>query len=336
LNWQPVRAIRLRASWAQGFRAPTIGELEGDRSRFDSTIDDPCSRNSAQAQNYLNDTTVRANCTLQGVPAGGGFTAPSDQLSVVTSGNPLLKPETSESWVVGGVVSPIRGFTTELNWYNIKIKNAIQAQGAPTLYRCVYTNDPLACSNISRSFGTGDVTQIRATLQNIALIRTSGIDLNLAYRRSFNGLGNFGLSWNNTFLHSFNVTIPTSGASIVEHRAGVETGSPSQGYPKWKSIGILDWDGFGFGATLTGRYVSGLKEILNNNSPLKSRFYTDAQLRWSPKLDFILHDIQLAVGVNNLFNVKAPGCVSCDTNNFDPTTYDTPGRYYYARIGVKY
>ena len=336
LNWQPIRAIRFRASWAQGFRAPTIGELEGDRSRFDSTIDDPCSRKSAQAQNYLNDATVRANCTLQGVPAGGATTAPSDQLSVVTSGNPLLQPETSESWVFGGVVNPIRGFTAELNWYNIKVKSAIQAQGAPTLYRCVYTNDPLACSNISRSFGTGDVTQIRATLQNIAAIRTSGIDLNIAYRRPLAGMGDIGLTWNNTFLHSFNVTIPTSGANIVEHRAGQELGSPSQGYPRWKSIGVLDWNGFGFGATLTGRYVSKLKEILNNESPLKSRFYTDAQLRWKPSFNFFtLNDVELAVGVNNLFNVKTPGCVSCDTNNMDPTTYDSPGRYYYARLSLK-
>ena len=39
--------------------------------------------------------------------------------------------------------------------------------------------------------------------------------------------------------------------------------------------------------------------------------------------------------MNNLFNIHTPGCVSCDINNFDPTIYDTPGRYYYARIGVK-
>ena len=334
-NWQPVQAIRLRASWAEGFRAPTIGELEGDRSRFDSQIDDPCSRNSAQAVNYLNDVTVRANCTAQGVPAGGALTAPNDQLSVVTRGNPLLKPETSQSWVIGGVVNPIRGFTAELNWYDIKIKSAIQAQGAPTLYRCVYTNDPLACSNISRSFGTGDVTQIQATLQNIAGIRTNGIDLNVAYRTRLAGFGDVGLTWNNTFLHKFDVTIPTSGGNIVEHRAGVEMGSPSQGYPRWKSIGVLDWSGFGFGATLTGRYVSKLREILNNDSPLKSRFYTDAQLRWAPRFDLFGYGPELAVGVNNLFNVKTPGCVSCDTNNMDPTTYDTPGRYYYARLSVR-
>jgi len=42
-----------------------------------------------------------------------------------------------------------------------------------------------------------------------------------------------------------------------------------------------------------------------------------------------------ALGVNNLFNVKAPGCISCDLNNFDPTAYDLPGRYYYVRASFK-
>ena len=42
-----------------------------------------------------------------------------------------------------------------------------------------------------------------------------------------------------------------------------------------------------------------------------------------------------AVGVNNIFKTKAPGCVTCDINNFDPTVYDVPGRYYYARVSVK-
>jgi iron complex outermembrane receptor protein len=337
LNWKPVEAVRFRASWAEGFRAPTIGELEGAPSRFDSAIDDPCSVQSLQAHRFNNDATVHANCLAQGVPAAGAQTAPTDQLSVVTSGNPLLKPETSTSWVVGGVVNPIRGFTAELNWYNIKIKGAIQAVSATTtLFRCVFDNDPLSCSNVTRSIGTGNVTRINAVLQNIAAIQTDGIDVNLAYRRPLPGMGEIGLTWNNTFLHKFDVTTPTGTGNVVEHRAGQELGSPSQGYPRWKSIGIIDWDGFGFGATLTGRYISRIREILNNESPLKATFYTDAQLRWTPKFNFFVHDIQFAVGANNLFNVKTPGCFSCDTNNMDPTTYDTPGRFYYARIGLKY
>ncbi|HEV2595362.1 MAG TPA: TonB-dependent receptor [Sphingomicrobium sp.] len=335
-NYKPVQAVRIRASYAEGFRAPTIGELFGSLSRFDSAIDDPCSVNSAQTRRFTNDAGVKANCILQGVPAAGSQTAPTDQLPVVTGGNDKLKPETSKSAILGVVVNPIRGFTAELNWYNIKVSGAIQSVPATTtLYRCVYQNDPLACSNVTRSIGTGNVTQIRGILQNIAGIKTDGIDLNVAYRFPLRGMGNVGLTWNNTFLGKFDVSTPTATGNAIEHRAGEEEGSPSQGYPRWKSIGIIDWDGFGFGATLTGRYISELKEILNNQSPLKATFYTDAQLRWEPKFRF-LRDLQFAIGANNLFNVKTPGCISCDINNMDPTIYDTPGRFYYARIGIKY
>ena len=36
--------------------------------------------------------------------------------------------------------------------------------------------------------------------------------------------------------------------------------------------------------------------------------------------------------MNNLFNVDPPACFSCGLNNMDPTTYDVPGRFFYARV----
>ena len=330
LSWKPVNAIRIRGSYAEGFRAPTIGELEGGPSRFDSQIDDPCSSASLQARNFTNDAAVRANCIAQGVPATGSTTGPNDQLSVITGGNEDLTPETSTSYIFGVVVNPLRGFTAELNWYNIKIKDAIQG-GNPTLtlYRCVYDNDPVSCAGVARNTGgTGNVTQISGVLQNIASIRTNGIDLNLAYRTRLANMGEIGLTWNNTIQHKFDVSTPTVTGNAIEHRAGIETGSPTQAYPKWKSIGVADWNGFGWGATLTGRYISHITEVGNNNSKMKAVFYTDAQLRWRPSFSLpVVSDVELAVGVNNLFNIHTPGCVSCDvSSNFDPNIYDTPGR----------
>src|SRR5439155_13467135 len=122
-------------------------------------------------------------------------TAPTDQLSVVTGGNQGLKPETSKSTIVGLVVNPVRGFTAELNWYDIRLHGAIQSVPATTtLYRCVYQNDPLACSSVTRSIGTGNVTQIRGILQNIAGTHTSGIDLNLAYLTPLPTMAEIGLT----------------------------------------------------------------------------------------------------------------------------------------------
>ena len=336
LNWMPIRDLRLRANWAQGFRAPSIGELFGSQSRFDTTLDDPCSINSARARNFLNDATVHANCVSQG--GAGADTRPKDQLSLLTGGNENLAPETSKSWVIGGVLSPsfMPGFSVEANWYDIKVDGAIQSIGPETtLLTCVYQNDPLACSNVHRA-PSGNIAQIEGTLQNIAGIKTQGWDLNFSYRTPKASWGRLGFTWNNTFLHKFDVITPTDTGTQTEHRRGKEIGSPTGGYPKWRSLGVIDWDNDQFGASLTGRYMSAITEV-GDGHRLGSVFYTDLQLRWNPTFATMgLHNIGLAAGVNNMFNIHTPGCNTCDLNNMDPTLYNTPGRYYYVRVGVKY
>ncbi len=44
-RWQMVDDLTLRGTWAEGFRAPSIGELFGTFSRFDATLVDPCGGN---------------------------------------------------------------------------------------------------------------------------------------------------------------------------------------------------------------------------------------------------------------------------------------------------
>lgn len=333
-NWKPIKALRLRGSFAEGFRAPQIGELFGTQSRFDQSLSDPCSNDSTAPQNFNNNSSVKANCIAAGVPANGSYQQANPQISVLVGGNESLKPETSKSWIFGGVFSPeaFPGFSVEVNHYNIRIKGAIQSvDAAVTVNNCVVLNDPTACALVTRA-GGGQLTQVLGLLQNIAAINTKGFDVNLAYRTPKTSRGTFGLTWNNTFLRNYDVIIPVAGGTQVINREGTEVGSPSQGFPKWKSIGIVDWDGDQLGATLTWRYVSKLLE--SDGNVMGSKFYTDLQLRWTPSI--MGHDVAVALGANNLFNVRAPGCNTCDLNNIDPTTYDVPGRYYYARIGVKY
>ena len=138
---------RLRATFAEGFRAPSIGELFGTQSRFDEVLDDPCSSHSSNLapRRFANDATVRAACIAAGVPADGSYQQANAQISVTTGGNQDLAPETSESYVVGGVYSPswLPRFSIEANWYKIKVEGAIQAvPRATTVLNCLLTNDP--------------------------------------------------------------------------------------------------------------------------------------------------------------------------------------------------
>jgi iron complex outermembrane receptor protein len=331
VNWKPIADLRLRGGWGQGFRAPTIGELFGTPSRFDQEVNDPCSA----SQNPTGQ--VLANCTAHGVPAG--YQQLNAQISVLTGGNEDLKPETSDGWNLGAVFSPsgIPGFSVEADYYNIKVKGAIAAVAAKTtLQRCEVNNDPVACAKIIRS-SSGQITQINGLLENIGGIDTDGLDFNISYRTRPASWGTIGFTLNNTFLFNYDVSEPTANGNSTTGLGGKERGSPDQAFPKHKAIGIVDWNGHMFGATLTGRYISGVTEFPDGfDQPglkLNSRLYVDAQARFTPS--WLNDGLGFAIGVNNLFDKDPPGCVSCGLNNMDPTTYDVPGRYYYARVSVK-
>lgn len=249
---------------------------------------------------------------------------------MITPGNQDLDPETSETWSFGAVWRPtfLPRLSLEVNYFNIKLDGAIAAIDAETLLgRCATQADAFSCAAIDRS-ASGQVTQIRGLLQNIAGIETDGLDVTLNYRSPETGAGTFGLFWANTFLFNYTVSVPsTDGVTDIE-REGTEQGSPDQAFPRFKSTAILDWTLGNIGASLTGRYISGVEEADGNQ--MGSRFYTDIQIRWNP--DWLGEGLGFAIGANNLFDTDPPNCFTCGLNNFDPTTYDVPGTFFYGRI----
>ena len=332
VNWKPFRDLRLRGTFAEGFRAPTIGELFGTQSRFDEVLDDPCSSNTNNAapRRFSNDAQVRAACIAAGVPANGSYQQANAQISVSTGGNEDLAAETSKSYVVGGVYSPsfLPRFSIEANYYEIEVKGAIQAiPRTTTVLNCLLTNDPGTCALITRV--GGELIEVQGFLQNIASLKTDGIDVNLSYRGLETGIGRFGFTWNNTFLENYDIVIPGPAGPELLSREGTQVGSPSQGFPRYKSVGVVDLDWKNFGVTAIGRYVSKLEEL---GGTLESVFYTDLQLRFTAGTE---DDFGFALGVNNLFDKKTPGCVTCEANNFSQTAHDIPGRYFYARASIR-
>jgi iron complex outermembrane receptor protein len=336
LNWKPFSDLRLRGTWAQGFRAPSIGELFGARSRFDgSTGNDPCSNYTAGS------ATTAANCAAAGVPAN--YVQLDNGFPVVTGGNTLLKPEKSESWVFGGVYSPSwarnNGFASslslEVDYYSIKVDNAISPiDPVVLLSNCYDRGDALSCSFISRT-GTGTITQIRGVLQNIGGLKSEGIDATLTYRSPAVGAGTIGFTVASNFLLGFSSTLPSeTGSTTIEYK-GTEQAGPSgtsQAYPKFKATGTLDWSSRSFMASLTGRYIDKVTEPQQSDNVMKATFYLDAQFAISPAMWD--NRYTLTLGINNVLAKRAPDCLSC--GSFDPTTYDMPDRFGYARLTAKF
>ncbi|MGQ0532212.1 MAG: TonB-dependent receptor domain-containing protein [Caulobacteraceae bacterium] len=340
LRWRPIEDVLVRFNWGEGFRAPSIGELFGTASRFDQEVQDPCSDFLGLSGGPVAPINVQNNCINAGVPADGSYVQLNPQLPVITSGNPSLQPETSQGYNIGLVWQPSMWADTswsdhisfEVNYSNIELDGAIKAQdGQSLLDRCAQTGDALACATITRT-PTGTVSAISNPLINIGGIETSAVDLTINWTSPDWSFGTFSLRSATNFLLEFDEIVPTSTGTVAIPREGTERGSPDQAYPEVKSTLSLDWDWREFGATATARHISAVDEAAAPNT-LDSITYIDLQARWSPTA---LDDrVTIALGVNNVTDEDPPGCFTCGLNNFDPTTYDPPGRFGYIRISFR-
>ena len=249
------------------------------------------------------------------MPASGSYVQLNPQLPVITSGNPSLKPETSESWNFSVAWEPAflkdaswaSGGSIELAYSDIDLDAAIQAlSGQTVLNRCAETNDALSCATITRT-SSGAISGISNPLINIGKVKTRALDLNLVWTSPAWDVGTFAARWYTTRLLEFTEFQPTSSGLQPISREGTERGSPDQAFPKTKSTLMVDWDRAAWGATGAVRYISSVEESGAANK-LGSRAYVDAQVRWSP--DF-WDGMRLALGVNNLFDKDPPGCITC-------------------------
>jgi len=347
VNWGPTENLMLRASYAEGFRAPNIGELFNLGSRFDSSISDPCNTD-------LNPVPP-ANCAALGVP--DDYVQLNPQVSVDTGGNRDLQPETSETLTAGFTWQiPLSGslerLLVEANYYDIEINGAIQAPDAQdTLDACIATLDPLFCNQVNRNPG-GTITSIEGTLNNIGGIETSGFDVNLDLSMAETGAGSFRFQLMASFLMDYDELFANSAGGFDRvDRAGQELGSPTRGFVEEKATLNTFWNLGDFSALLSFRYLSSLTEQcvglvadfgqtafcsdpVGLTNKLDSQLYTDLQFGWQPE-DLFGGGWSFAVGVQNLTDEEPPICFSCDLNSLDGTIYPIAGQFWYLRVAFE-
>jgi len=353
LNWKPINDLLVRATVSEGFRAPTIGELFGSAARFDQTLTDPCSDflNLGQSQQTID------NCIALGVPADGSYVQFNPQISTATGGNDLLTPETADSYTVGFVYAPewatdaswTNGIEFEFTYWNHEVENAIQAFEAQIqLDGCVDSGDPndFLCDGIGRT-ANGVINAFDQRLTNIGGIDTSGYDINLIWTSPEFGIGQFVASWYNTILDEYTEIVPISVTDFGEIvREGTENGDPERAWPELRSTFILEWMRDQWSAAWTLRYLDDVTEscsggaetivpspcsdVSGGTNKLDSVAYNDLQATWRPgRFD---ENLDLTVGINNLFDEDPPACYSCALNGFNGNVYDIPGQFYYARL----
>ncbi|OWR01174.1 TonB-dependent receptor [Sphingopyxis witflariensis] len=328
LGYRPINDILIRGTYSQGFRAPSILELYQGARQTSFQGNDPCNGGASANPNLPGCAGVptgynQANYNLNGLIPG------------VISGNNNLKPETADTFSAGVSITPsaVRGLSLTVDYYKIKIKDAIASQTPTQIMQLCAVRGGIFCDLVSRDSGTGEILELLQGAQNLNSIETDGVDATLRYEFG-TGIGRFAAVVDASYLNSFKTTAPNpaGGDPIVDERAG-RGDTPRATYPRWKGQASLRWTGETADATLRGRYIGPTTDAVNavKDARTDSIIYTDVEI------GFNINDgaARFSIGVNNLFDKAPPASYANAPINYDIYTYDARGRFLYASFSVK-
>ena len=305
-----ANTLRLRATRSRDIRAPGLTDLF--------------------AVNTLNIRPVND------IQAGQHNTKPgynpNPSVTVLSGGNQALVPEVAKSWTVGGSFSPsfMRGFDLSVDYYDISIGNAISTPAPDVILALCNGGDAESCSRITRDPVSGTITQMRATAQNIAQLRTSGFDIEASYRMSLADLfadASGSLAFRALATRVTKLRFITAGN--VTNPLGDVGDTVANALPKWRGTFSATYSNDKYSLDTRLRYAGGgkfnhLQNIVNND--INARVYVDVGAEFRPESRFSFY-----VRVNNLFD-RNPPLVTVTYNPF----YDMIGRYFTAGARVKF
>ena len=215
--------VGLRGNISRDIRAPSLGELFTPGNTGFTTVTDPTT-----------GTTV--------VPR------------YLQTGNPDLKPEKSDSWGAGIIFSPdfLRGFTASVDYYDIKINDAISTVSNQQIVNRCFTGSAAFCSLVERD-ASGTLVRILTPPVNFLQLKERGLDFELGYRMPL-GNGTLSLRGFATHLLTFE---QNDGVTESINAAG------SISAPSWRYLAAVTYDNDLFTASLVGR---GLSATTYNNT----------------------------------------------------------------------
>jgi outer membrane receptor protein involved in Fe transport len=334
--YAPIRDISFRATYSQAVRAPNIGELFGPPSTSYNFIVDPCDIQETNNGTGYREGNCAALLTALGVDPDTFQPSNAPEIASVfteglASGNPDLQEETAKTWTAGAVLRPtaVPGLSLSVDWYDIKIEDAINTPEAQELAElCVDqpTLDNQFCPGITRDPDTGYIMGFTVMPANVAQFRTAGLDVSLAYRWRTRSAGTFDFVLNGNYLDRLEF-VASPGADVDSDRGEIFA-------PEYSATFALKWEldpfSVNYGVSWFSKTDRFTAEDLAGDPDYADPSYFKIKAKWE-------HDVQFGytfddrfdayVGIQNLFDEKP---------TFDYSYYPVSGmgRFFYAGVTV--
>jgi iron complex outermembrane receptor protein len=315
VRYTPIENLVLRASFGQGFRAPTLDIL------------------SQQPAFSADTVTDRQTCIAFGLPA-----TCSTQINAYVIGNPNLTSEESDQWSAGLAWDATDWLNMSVDFWDTSIDGRIAAISSPQIINCLSgasSNCPPGLSNLpinvappqpqlglglAREPGSGAILYAQRGFTNLGTIDADGIDANFRTNFDFADWGSLRNQLQISYSHEYTID---GGDNIIDE----------PGIPKYRAVLTNEWTWGDFNFAWNINYIHGTQSTAgalgdpDYPSRLPSWTTNDLQASWNSPWNG-----RFTLGVQNVAD-KGPVIDPYDPTGrgFDFALYDQYGRTPYFR-----
>ena len=356
IKWTPIKQIALRATYSQGFRAPSFAES-----------------GTSAVGGFVTETPSKAEPAYYAAHNGDGYVQPY-ALEEVSIANPHIKPEHSQSFTVGGVFQPVPWLSASLDYYYIQ-KTDLIAPGSQGPALAAYfagtalpAGDTIIADTADPSApgagGTGYVAGLSNLNRPIVIgteytnenkLITDGIDveINAHFNLPYDAVLTTDFNWTDIFRYNYSTPgVPTFNYVGTESPYNLSSGAGTPQYRwTWQTsltygpatiTGIVNYTSSIFmdGADVYGNTGCVSPSTFNADGDLpancRAGSFTDFDLTGDYKLN---SKIDLFANVYNVFDAKPPlDPINYAGINYNPTYAEAGiiGRAFKIGVHVRY
>ncbi|QYF88325.1 TonB-dependent receptor [Brevundimonas sp. PAMC22021] len=299
-SWTPIDPVTLRASYAQGFRSPSVYVRQGAQASQPSVLD------------------------------RGAFVF----VNTVTYGDPNLEPEDSENWNLGVAWRPLEGLQLSLDAWRFDYENLVVKETAQGLIDQAAADDRAGLTGTDaqtrvRRDAAGTLTFVALNFVNASSIETEGLDFAARYDRETD-VGRLGASATWTYVDRYDIRL-TPGAVATSGVGSTNLNTIGRSLPRNRGEFALSWALGAWSATGLAHYTSGYSNDRSGITDARIGSQTTVDLSASRTLG---EDLTLSLGVVNLADRDPP--LAQFALGYDPVVADPRGRVFTVGLSRRF
>ena len=350
IEFKPIEDLLIRGTVSKVFRAPSVTDLFGGPAGDSPTGRDPCGAAGVASNPACQGYTFTSTATsqLSGIVTGSQYANANLGTDV------HLTPEQGKSFDYGFVYDPswLQGLSLNADYYRIILNNLIVSGpgiAQQIINQCFGGDTPL-CSLIVRNASGSDIGQIKYVYEaafNSGNLSTKGADFGVSYRLPETPFGNFRVGLKATYMQQYSIE---QGGSVQQYAGHFDRVYGD--LPRWRALGNVDWNWGAFNVSYQAQMIGSVKIGYANAGlgpsasadglygPENPVYYYGSYVYHNISFGYNLEPINtmIQLGVDNVGDKQPPIFYLQNTinANVDTSTYDPIGRFYWAKVTVKF